>query len=411
MGLFLLSITMSFFLSCQSKRFISHNISSNYDKRKSQHLYFSRVFHESNDSSKVFLKIPKKEFDLLKADPTYNLKISIFLYASHSQSEAYYNNVIVQNFNPNSILNEYLETELYFPLIKNKKAILYIIINDLNNVEKPKWEKKIELDKTTNFNRQYFLIRDKNDQVIYNNFVSDLDSFYIELSSEIVTKKLIIKQFKPFNEVARAPYLGDDLKRKKLKSDTTFIIELNKSKTELINLPSQGVYHFLAETSNREGLTLFNFYNNFPKIDTHDKMFYPLKYITANKEFKQIVNSIDKISSIENFWTFISSNKESAKERIKEYYSRVYFSNIFFSSHLEGWQTDRGMVYIVMGPPHIVYRQAYREIWIYGDEKHFGSISFDFIQVLNPLSENDYILKRNPSYKEVWTSAIDMWRR
>lgn len=402
---------MFIFLSCQSKKFVSHNIASNYDNRKTQHLFNTRVFHDSNDSSKLFIKIPKKEFSILKADSTYNLKISVSLYTSHSQSESYYNNVEMKKTDAFPISNENLEFAINFPLIKSKKAILHIRIDDLYSLEKPKWENKIEIDKATNFNRQYFLLRDKDDNVIYNNFITDSDSFYIELSPEIISKKLIIKYFSPFSEVARAPYLGDDLKRKKLKSDTTFTIELNKFKTEKMVLPNQGVYHFLVETSSREGLTLFNFYNNFPKIETHEKMYLPLKYISANREFKQILNNNDKISSIENFWTFISPNKESAKERIKEYYNRVYFSNIFFSSHLEGWQTDRGMIYIVMGPPHIVYRQAYREIWVYGDEKYYGSVSFDFIQVLNPLSENDYILKRNPSYKEVWTTAIDMWRR
>lgn len=405
--LMLLGITSLLIISCKNKRFISKNIITDYNPKKHHDLFSLKVFHNSNDSSKLFLKLPLNIFTKEKNDEMFSVGLKLSISSSGNKPEIIYSEskLIETNFEKDK---RHLTSVITFPFSKNKKGILYLKITNNENVI---WENRIDIDKTSNSNRQFFNVLDKENNQIWNNFLSVGDSFKIEVSPLITTKILKVKYFKPFEEISRPPYLGDDLKRKKLKPDSTFTINVHESKTQLLSFSEKGVYHFLAEESNREGFTLCKFYEDYPRIVSHEQMYLPLRYITANREFKQILNSNDKIKSIENFWTFISSNKESARERIKEYYSRVNLSNTFFTSHQEGWQTDRGMIYIVLGPPNLIYKQTYREIWIYGDEKYFGSISFDFIQVLNPLSENDYILKRNPSYKEVWTTAIDMWRR
>ena len=54
-----------------------------------------------------------------------------------------------------------------------------------------------------------------------------------------------------------------------------------------------------------------------------------------------------------------------------EYYARVEYAKKNFQSFLEGWRTDRGMVYIRFGPPQNVERHPFDsdnkqyEIWYY----------------------------------------------
>jgi hypothetical protein len=96
---------------------------------------------------------------------------------------------------------------------------------------------------------------------------------------------------------------------------------------------------------------------------------------------------------------------------IKRYYNRVVDANVFFSSYHEGWKTDRGLIYIVFGPPRIVYYSDEAEEWIYGEEGHSNSIKFRFYRIENPFTDNDFILEKSAGYREKWYEAVNMWRR
>jgi hypothetical protein len=56
---------------------------------------------------------------------------------------------------------------------------------------------------------------------------------------------------------------------------------------------------------------------------------------------------------------------------MEEYYRRIEFANTNFTSYIEGWRTDRGMVYITLGPPNDIERHPFEseskpyEIWSY----------------------------------------------
>ena len=84
---------------------------------------------------------------------------------------------------------------------------------------------------------------------------------------------------------------------------------------------------------------------------------------------------------------------------------------MLFSSYQEGWKTDRGLIYIIYGPPSEVYRKTGEEEWIYGERNNPLSIKFYFYNIENPFTLNDYSLNRQPTYKTSWYIAIENWRR
>ena len=96
---------------------------------------------------------------------------------------------------------------------------------------------------------------------------------------------------------------------------------------------------------------------------------------------------------------------------MKKYYTRVQDANIIFSSFKEGWKTDRGMMYIVLGPPNKVSKTKFQEIWTYGELNNRNSITFSFVKVINPFTDNDYYLLRNEMLKDIWYQAVDAWRQ
>ena len=96
---------------------------------------------------------------------------------------------------------------------------------------------------------------------------------------------------------------------------------------------------------------------------------------------------------------------------IQKFYGRVVDANVFFTSYHEGWKTDRGLIYLVYGPPKIVYRGDGIEEWLYGEKGNSNSIRFQFLKVVNPFTDNDYSLVKSPSYKEKWYNIVNTWRR
>jgi len=106
-----------------------------------------------------------------------------------------------------------------------------------------------------------------------------------------------------------------------------------------------------------------------------DKATDELLYIAKGNEIDYIREATtpeEKQKRFLEFWTKHNPNpKDSSNELMDEYYGRVEYAKKNFQSFLEGWRTDRGMVYIRFGPPQNVERHPFDsdnkpyEIWYY----------------------------------------------
>ena len=148
----------------------------------------------------------------------------------------------------------------------------------------------------------------------------------------------------------------------------------------------------------------------FPKSKTYDDMIANLRYITTNSEFKALQDSANKRIAFEQFWLSCVSNKDKAKTLIGRYYKRIELVNEYFTSYKAGWKTDMGIIYIIYGRPHQVYKSSQSVTWLYGDETNPMSLSFTFDKQNNPFSDKDYQLRRNPAYQSSWYTAVERWR-
>ena len=116
-------------------------------------------------------------------------------------------------------------------------------------------------------------------------------------------------------------------------------------------------------------------------------------------------------TAVDSFWLYAGGSHDRARELVRKYYHRVEDANDFFSSYIEGWRTDRGLIYIVYGPPNIVYKSSNSENWVYGAENNFNSLTFSFLKVINPFTDNDYRLERSQFLKKSWFNSVEMWRQ
>lgn len=185
--------------------------------------------------------------------------------------------------------------------------------------------------------------------------------------------------------------------------------------------PNRGIYLCTTDTNRLEGYTFFNFGQEFPGMSEPETMIDPLIYLTNEIELEEMKRS-DKVKvALDQFWLNITGNIERSRELIRIYYNRVLYANYFFTSYKEGWRTDRGMIYVIYGPPDKVYKTPGGERWGYLKKqikKGWGIryqveddyLYFAFSKRENPYSYNDYILLRSESVTSFWDQAIRSWR-
>lgn len=135
-----------------------------------------------------------------------------------------------------------------------------------------------------------------------------------------------------------------------------------------------------------------------------EKAIEQMTYIASDDELDLIEEAEtreDKIKRFLDFWRSKDPNPQDEQNEVfNEYYRRVAYSNEQFSHYNEGWQTDRGMVYILLGPPNNIDRHPFDydskpyEVWQYYDiNRQFvflDDTGFGDYRLVTPLYGDDY---------------------
>ena len=105
-------------------------------------------------------------------------------------------------------------------------------------------------------------------------------------------------------------------------------------------------------------------------------------YITTKREreiYKQLGTSEERVRFIEAFWARRDPTPETPENEYKEeHYRRLAFANKFFGAGRPGFKTDRGRIYVLLGPPDQIdsdpmgrwAHQFPTEVWIYRRPPH-----------------------------------------
>jgi GWxTD domain-containing protein len=193
--------------------------------------------------------------------------------------------------------------------------------------------------------------------------------------------------------------------------DSAFSVVLGSDEDSfLLTLDRPGVYHLRPDTANDSGFTLFVMGYAYPYVASDQDLLKPLRYITSMQEYDRISTSPNIRGAVERFWLDAAGDRERAREAIRIYYGRVENANRHFTTHVEGWRTDRGLVHIIFGSPTSIFRSENSETWIYGEENNLMSLNFTFTKRTGPFSDNDLVLQRDPLLKGAWYRNVESWR-
>ncbi|MGH2568907.1 MAG: GWxTD domain-containing protein, partial [Bacteroidota bacterium] len=138
-----------------------------------------------------------------------------------------------------------------------------------------------------------------------------------------------------------------------------------------------------------------------PTVYDMDKAVDQMRYIARESEMDYVREGKDAEEKRERFLEFWKKRDPDTRtpnnELMEEYYRRVDYANKNYAHYIDGWRTDRGMVYIYLGTPDNIERYPFQsnskpfEIWYYNqinrqyvfvDESGFGDY-----RLRSPLTE------------------------
>jgi GWxTD domain-containing protein len=202
--------------------------------------------------------------------------------------------------------------------------------------------------------------------------------------------------------------------------DTT--ISIAYSDTLPMMFPNPGIYLCSVDSNVTDGFAFFNFGPTYPEMTTPEVMIEPLTYLATENELDNMRTAPRPKVALDEFWIKCGGNVEKARELIRIYYTRVHYANYYFTSYKEGWRTERGMIYIIYGPPDKVYKNSEGESWGYRKpviKSSWGTrykvreeyLYFIFKKKDSIFSDNDYYISRSETLVTFWEQAVAAWKK
>lgn len=373
-----------------------------------------KIFHDADRSSKLYFSINTRGLLYARssesADFKANVSISYRVYPHGISDRTILDSATIRIEDVNKERKEKdLIGDVDVQLFNGSQYMIEIITRDLNRNQQVK--NFVFVDKVSRGTSQNFLVESVETGLpLFRNYLYPDEKVYVRHREAGKTKRLFVRYYNRDYPLALPPFSIVEQKPFDYKCDSLFQQALDDSARALVNLPLIGFYHFQIDTGRQDGLTLFRYNNDFPDLARVEQLIYPLQYITSKQEFSEMVYSNNKKQALDNFWLNCAGTPDKAREAISKYYNRVEEANNYFSSYLEGWKTDRGMIHVIFGPPSIIYKNNFSESWIYGEENNSISLTFNFEKVYNPFTDNDYLLDRSAVYKTSWYRSVDIWR-
>jgi GWxTD domain-containing protein len=409
LGLGILSIL---FVACGSQQ--------NLEQINLAHLYqedgvvlkpLFRVHHFQEDSSRVFFEGSSDQLlyvkEQTKNDFIARIGIRYRLYTDYQRTTLIDSGSTtitdIQEDPKTSIIIGHFDV-FYSRHSLNDKYVLEIRLIDKNR--NLTFTDLINIDRSDKQSAQAFLLTTPTNRVIFQNHYPLNVPFFLTHNANPETYK--VRFYNREFPIAATPYAKNVDQSFSYKADSTFEV----SARDTIVLKEHGFYHFQLDESTKAGFTLFSFYNEYPLITRKKHLGPPLRYLTTNEEFAKIdVNDDDKMKfSVDKFWLQQAGTVERGKMLVSAFYNRVEAANLYFTSYIEGWKTDRGIIYVILGPPTEVTRTEFQEFWVYGDPNSSLEYVYTFSKLKNPFTSNDYALSRSNTYRYGWGQAIEAWR-
>lgn len=402
---FLISLaTMLFFDSCKTPaRLAYRNIAPFYNPDSELKGLDYAVFNVEDSLTRLYLSFPYHHLKYVRED---GLNVARFRF-SYQLYDGYENSRLMDSasfygLDSLSMGSRFFDS-IALELHRGKNYMLNLELTDL--IQDKSYGAFVAINKTKRGGEGDYLLVNAYNLPLMRNYVLRNEVFRIRSAIAGDAMDMVISE--RVSPPAGSPYQFPE-KLSDFANDSSFSIEMENN----VSIPFK--INCAESCFVRVGEALhpvaYNFYDGFPEIGSVDEMRASLRYITTDAEYREMQRQPAR-AAVDEFWVKVTGHPERALQQIKRYYSRVEESNRYFTLSGEGWKSDRGMIYIVYGPPSVVYKNALAEEWTYGEAGNPLSVRFMFKQETVSDNLSDYILVRSDSYRNSWHMAVSNWRR
>lgn len=301
----------------------------------------------------------------------------------------------------NKIVSGHIDIDALAP----RSYIVEITFRDINKKQQVKLF--LPLDKSSKQVAQNFMVTGNDPALpLFRDEIDSGEVVHVRYNDS-TQQRLIVCYYNRQFALPPPPFSSDIKTNYNFRPDSVFTV----ANGEALRIRKAGLYRFNTDTVSGGGRTLTHFYNGYPEVNNAEMLLSPLRYLTSKNEYSDLVKAADTKKAVDAFWLDKAGSEVRGRELIRKFYKRVEASNQLFTAHTEGWKTDRGMVYLIFGPPGHVYKTLNTETWIYGVDSPTNSLQFIFHRVTdNPFTGNDYLLERGQTFQPAWYHAVDAWR-
>lgn len=371
------------------------------------------IFHQNDTVSQLFVRLLAEELLFNEANKEHKRQAVIKVkYILRDSTADYKNQVIIDS----------MTVVRHFSSAPNRKAIFFAIsfkapANKNYNLEIVLTDVLHYLTQTTTlavnkinrFSGQNFNITKTSGEIpFFRTYFSEDETVHISYA-DIRIQKLYLSFQHDNTGIPQPPSVISSEQDFHFKADSSWT--LDSAKLLKLSFPYRGIYLIHTDTSNTEGFLVTNFGRSYPRIKDPELMIPPLQYITNIEEYNHLCNAPNAKLAVDNFWLKLTSNTNQARELIRIFYTRQMYANYFFADYREGWQTDRGMIYMIYGPADIIRKTPNAETWIYGSTDINASMTVKFTRKENLNTGNCFVMNRSDAFATPWKNAINSWRK
>lgn len=368
------------------------------------------VYHHTDDESTLYFRVLISEILMSQANPELKergqLRLAWTLYSSFQNLE------ITARDTADFIVYKERAGEAFVGSVKlparnGQTYMLELMLEDA--VRKSRIQHFVLVDRFSQHPQQDFLVLQHPGNVpgFQTFFYSDEQFRIIQRASR--EGNIYVSRFQLNRTLPRPPYDVTEYQDPIPVPDSTWIETWSHQK--LFELRKEGVYLFHLKAAPVEGLCLLHISDHFPQIQHSDDLLPPLQYLTTEDEFRIMMAQDNPKKAADDFWLEKGKSFANARDLIRVYYNRVLFANHYFTTSKEGWLSDRGMIYVLMGPPAEVIRAESEEIWVYNRTDTNQKYAFRFVLRNDPFTGFDFRLNRTEDHRSLWNLAIATWRQ
>jgi|ERR1035437_743953 GWxTD domain-containing protein len=379
------------------------------------------IINKTDELSELSVRFSTSDLFFSQANPqgvaTASVLITVKLY-SISQGKALADTAVLDL----SIIKDTGRLEYVYNLpLKVEKGVEYVAeVKILDRLRLIVAQDFVEFNTLSYNNRYNFRVESHFDKNELFSSVLRIDEYVNLLYSRGHIDSLYISFYKSFREVPDPPSML--LPEKTLDYDPLQFVAIPYSDSLPMMFPKEGIYLCSIARNIKDGFTFLNLGSTYPKVTTPEKMIEPLIYLTSQDELAELKSAAKPKAALDDFWIKCGGNVDKARELIRIFYTRVLYSNYYFTSYKDGWRSERGMIYIIYGPPDKVYKTADGESWGYKKpaiKSKWGGrytvtdsyLFFNFKKRENVFSDNDFYLSRSETLVTFWDKAIASWRK